>query len=102
MRPVPLWDVSAGEEPVVFEGPSAGSAACSFSPDGKRIVSCGNERALRIWDATQRPALSSRTILPGRVLFSDFSPDSKTLLHAAGNNLVFWDAETLEERSRQQ
>jgi WD40 repeat protein len=97
-----LWDVAAGEEPVVFEGPSAGLATCSFSPDGMRIVSCGNDRALRIWDATQRPALSIRAILPGRVLFSDFSPDGKTLLHAAGNSLVVWDAETLAERNRNQ
>src|SRR5258708_6430676 len=97
-----LWDVAAGKEPVVFEGPAAGLTACDFSPDGKRIVSCGNDRALRVWDATQKPALSSRTILPDRVLFSDFSQDGKTLRHAAGNGLVYWAAETFEERSRQQ
>ena len=100
-RAFKLWDVTAGEEPVTFEGPAAGLKMCDFSPDGKRIVSCGNDRALRVWDATQRPALMGRTILPGRVLFSDFSPDGNTILHAAGSSLILWDAQTLDERNSQ-
>jgi WD40 repeat protein len=101
LRGFKLWDVASGEEALNFAGPPGGLIACDYSPDGKRIVTAGNDRGLRIWDATKRPALADRTTLPGRVLYSNFSPDGKTLLHAVGGSLIFWDAQTLGEQSRQ-
>ena len=58
---IKLWDASSGEEIRRFVGHSGNTYAPSvkgnrlyaaFSPDGKRILSAGNDAALRVWDVT--------------------------------------------------
>ncbi len=47
-----LWDVVTGKEIKRFEGHTARVEYVAFTPDGKRIVSCGNmqDPTLKLWD----------------------------------------------------
>src|SRR5262249_18582612 len=46
-----LWDVEAGKHLRAFDGTHVwGVHSLAFSPDGKRALSGGSDRAVRLWD----------------------------------------------------
>jgi WD40 repeat protein/tRNA A-37 threonylcarbamoyl transferase component Bud32 len=89
--PVKLWDVATGEPRLSL---SYGWLvdAMAFSPDGKVLVTGGNDEAtVRFWDtATGRP-LRTWTIGPaqGRVRGLAVTPDGRHLLTLNGNGTVY-------------
>src|SRR5262249_56027625 len=89
----------AGRE--LFTTPQPGpkvSAAAAFSPDGKRLVTEGDER-LTVWDARSGEEVQAVALHPGGVSWLCFSPDGRhlaaALLHGKGVRVFEWDGEKL-------
>src|SRR5262249_57021129 len=65
----------------------------SFSPDGKRLVSAGEDRMVKVWDATTGQALLTLRGHAQRVTCVCFSPDGKRLASASWDKTIrLWDA----------
>jgi WD40 repeat protein len=53
-----------------------------FSPDGRRVVVCGQDHAARVWDAATGEPLTGPLRHEGTVIHAAFSPDGVRLLTA--------------------
>lgn len=66
----------------------------AFSPDGKRIVSAGSDKTIRIWDTASGvqvvgPIMGHKSYVTSVV----FLPDGKSILSASGDKTIrMWDA----------
>ena len=73
--------------------------ACSYSPDGQRILAAGPDRRLRIWDAQTCEQVLTIEGFKWSVGFATYSPDGLSILSASGSIfdggvLDLWDAGT--------
>ncbi|WP_268767895.1 DUF4062 domain-containing protein [Methanosarcina sp. 1.H.T.1A.1] len=72
--------------------------ACSFSPDGKIIVSASHDLTLRIWDTETGEEIKVLRGHARNVNDCRFSPNGKIIVSASDDlTLRIWDAETGEE-----
>ena len=109
-----VWDTESGKTVQTFEGhrgggipattpPSSVIRSARFSPDGKRIVTAGNDNTARIWDVESGKELQTLEGHNNRVHIAAFSSDGKNILTAASNGsrsdqaVRIWDAETGKE-----
>ncbi len=90
---VRLYDVQTGEEQVQFIGHRGKKVwSVAFSPDGKRLVSGGQDNTIRLWDVNIGKHI--RTITE-RAWSVAFSPDGTTI--ASGDwiqTISLWDVNT--------
>jgi WD40 repeat protein len=71
-----VWDSSSGKEVFHADGYKASVGSTSFSPNGERLLTCGDARA-DIWDAKTGKKIISLTGHAGSVEAAAFSPDAK-------------------------
>jgi class 3 adenylate cyclase/WD40 repeat protein len=77
--------------------PAAGSHAAqidnmTFTPDGRRLVTGGDDGAVIVWDATTAAPIETLSGHSGRVLGQTFSADGKTLYTSSLDGTIFqWD-----------
>jgi WD40 repeat protein/nucleoside phosphorylase len=72
--------------------------SCAWSPDSSRLLSTGEDRSLRVWDAVTGEQLLNLQGHTGRVNSCAWSPDSTRLLSAGSDqSLRVWDAATGEQ-----
>ncbi|MCA9192958.1 MAG: protein kinase [Planctomycetales bacterium] len=82
--------------PMPFGKHNGNAYFVDYSPDGRRIVSCG-EDGVRIWDASTKQLLRHLDFHTADVNTVSFSADGRFLLAASDDSRVsIWDAETFE------
>jgi WD40 repeat protein len=89
-----LWDIGTGKVARKFSGHTDLGLALTVSPDGKRLLSWGDDLTLRVWDVETGKELKK---LEGHTdkAAGVFSPDSKKILtFSPDKTLRLWDAAT--------
>jgi RNA polymerase sigma factor (sigma-70 family) len=79
----PAVTVTADPKPMILKGHTAGAFDVVFSPDGKRIVSTGLDKTVRVWDAESGKELHTLTSHEQEVLGVAFEPDGKHFVTVA-------------------
>jgi WD40 repeat protein len=71
----------------------------SFSRDGNRLATCGEDKSIHVWDASTGELLAKFMAHSGCVRDVAFSPDGALLVSVGDDDkLKFWDADTYEQR----
>ncbi len=102
-----LWDVSDPESPIQLGAPissnTLGLSKVAFGPDGKLLVVGGcadfgmvcNQSKVQLWKISDPPYLNaSLSGLKGPLVDILLSPDGKTLILVAGNDILLYDIST--------
>ena len=90
-----VWNVSTGTRVAELKGHSAGIAAATFAPDGKRVLTGSWDRTARLWDAATGAELARLTGHVGTVKCVAFSPDGTAIATGSEDLTVrIWDAAT--------
>jgi WD40 repeat protein/dienelactone hydrolase len=90
-----LWDVATGQTVRVFSGHTSGLNDAEFAPDGKSIITTGDDDGTaRVWDvATGKTVLTINQ--PPVVIGAAFSPDGKYIVTTGlDDGARLWDAAT--------
>jgi WD40 repeat protein/serine/threonine protein kinase len=79
------------------DGHTAAARQVAFSPDGRRLVSVGEDGRVIVWDFASRRRLATLTDHAGAVTTVGFSPDGKWFATGgADKTAIVWDAATFE------
>lgn len=97
--PLALWGADADKEPEVLRPHPTGPVLCvAFHPDGKRIISGGSDRTIRVTRLGSKKSLATLGKHEGVVSRLALSPDGKVLASAADDGRIkLWDLGKGEE-----
>lgn len=91
-----LWDATSGSLLGTGRSQAGPIWAAAWSADGRRVVTCGDDRVVRVWSVpagTGTPTVTDTfTGHTGRVTACEFAPDGTTVYSAGGDGAVYvWD-----------
>jgi WD40 repeat protein/serine/threonine protein kinase len=86
------------EERVLRDGHAAAVRRAAFSPDGKLLVSVGEDKKVIVWDFARREMLKKFDDHTDWIISVAFSPDGKWFATASyDRTVIVWDAARLEK-----
>jgi WD40 repeat protein len=86
------------DEQLCFTGHTAAVRFVCVLADGKRLLTSGDDKTLRLWDADTGKELRVFEGHKGRVVSAAFSPDGKRILSGSWDmTMRLWDATTGKE-----
>ena len=92
-----LWDIARKEKLHVLDGHVAGVRGLSFSPDGRTLVSCGDNR-VRLWNVETGQEFFTIHEAQAETAWPMSSADETCLVTATAEpSLHFWKAPSWEE-----
>jgi RNA polymerase sigma factor (sigma-70 family) len=96
-KAVRLWDAASGDERPPIEVPG-GPGRLAFSPDGKSLVTGGDDKTVRLWELASGKLRWEGAGHTEQIFSVDCSPDGKTILSGGWDRTVrLWDAATGKE-----
>jgi WD40 repeat protein/serine/threonine protein kinase len=97
-RQIAVFDVSSGKREAVCDGHSDNIWAQTFSPDGTRLASVGEDQVAHLWDPATGALLATCRGHISKVLGVAFRPDGVRLVTTSADGTVRqWDAATGRE-----
>jgi WD40 repeat protein len=88
------------EEKIFRDGHTAAVRTAVFSPDGKLLVSAGEDKQVIVWDFTRRMRLKTLIAHQGVVNTVAFSPDGKWFITGdEQKTAIVWDANRFEQET---
>ena len=90
-----LWSIATGKEGKQFVGHEAYVHTVQFSPDGKRLLTAGNDATARLWDVATGKQLFVLSPVPFIYPSASFSQNGRIIFAiTAWRKITIWDAET--------
>jgi WD40 repeat protein/tRNA A-37 threonylcarbamoyl transferase component Bud32 len=86
-----LWNAKTGQATGVEFPHDGGVTSAVFSPDGRKILTAGNDRTARLWDAATGTPIGLPWWHDDPVAQALFSPDGSKALTLAGPKARLWD-----------
>ncbi len=83
-----LWDAASGKELRRFEGHTGSLYGAALSPNGRRVLSSGDDRTIRLWDAGSGKQLHVFEPQPDVVWAVVFLPDGRHALSSCRDGTV--------------
>ncbi len=94
-----LWDADSGKELSLLQGHNAPITSVAFAPDGKRLLTGGEDGTARLWSSGTGKELRCLRSNPGSVNAVAFSSDGRSLLTGHEDQSArLWDADSGQER----
>jgi WD40 repeat protein len=95
---VSVYDTISGKRTAVCEGHRGLTWSFTFSPDGTRLASAGDDQLARVWDSASGALRATCRGHTSKVLSVAFSPDGVRLVTTSSDGTVRqWDAATGRE-----
>lgn len=86
------------EEKIFRDGHAGAVRQFAISPNGKKLVSVGNDAKVIVWDFLRRERLATLSDHSNNVSAVAFSPDSKQFSTASSDGrVIVWDTDTLKK-----
>ncbi|MFO1502149.1 MAG: hypothetical protein U1G07_27880, partial [Verrucomicrobiota bacterium] len=93
-----LWDTETGRLRLSLNGHYGRVLCATYSPDGRRIATAGDDHTIKIWDSEDGRELLSITGHESETYCLAFSPDGRRLASSGRDQTVrIWTAATVDQ-----